>query len=136
MCLWSWRDGSTTESTGCSCRRAGLNSQHLHGGSQPSDNSSPRENNILFWPGMYRHICRQNSHIHKIKFSIKENVCGIRYGARGLLPTQPHPQHWKCCKWREDSSLVRVLGKATTPLCLSPLSPQLQMRDSFSFFGL
>lgn len=46
------------------------------------------------------------------------------------LATQPHPHHWKSCKWREDSSLVRVLGKATTPLCPSPLSPQLQLRDT------
>jgi hypothetical protein len=33
---WGWRDGSAVRSTGCSSRVSEFNSQHPHGGSQPS----------------------------------------------------------------------------------------------------
>jgi hypothetical protein len=34
--MWSWRNGSEVESTGCSSRGPKFNSQQPHGGSQPS----------------------------------------------------------------------------------------------------
>jgi hypothetical protein len=40
-----WRDGSVVNSTDCSSRDPGFNSQQPHGGSQPSEMGS----DALFW---------------------------------------------------------------------------------------
>jgi hypothetical protein len=52
-----WRDASADKSTGCSSRGSEFNSQHPHGGSQPS----VMESDALFWhAGVYA------DHIHKV----------------------------------------------------------------------
>jgi hypothetical protein len=52
------------ESTDCSSNRPRVNSQHPHGGSQPS---------IIPVPGdltpSHRHICSQNTNAHKIEIN-------------------------------------------------------------------
>jgi hypothetical protein len=44
-CLSVWRNGSAVKSTDCSSRGHEFNSQHPHGGSQPS----VMESDALFW---------------------------------------------------------------------------------------
>lgn len=67
-CLQSWKDCLAVERADCRSR-----------GSIPAPtpglpticNSGPRESDTLFWAGMHRHICRQNTHIHKINTILK-----------------------------------------------------------------
>lgn len=82
-----WRDdGSTVMSTSCSSRGPLFNSQHLNGGSQPA--VTPISGHVMaslactgttcMW---YAHVCRQNTHKHKIRINKIIKVSLIERGA-------------------------------------------------------
>jgi hypothetical protein len=58
----AWRGGSAVESTGCSFREWGFDSQHPHGSSQLSVTPVPGDPTPS-----HRHTCRQNTNAHEIK---------------------------------------------------------------------
>lgn len=72
-----WRDGSSVKGTGCFSKEPGLDSRQPQGGSGPPVTLVMR-NPIPFsvlWgaPGtcvVYRHMCRQSMHVHKIKVKV------------------------------------------------------------------
>lgn len=62
-------DGSAVKCTGCPPRGPGFNSWHPHGGSQPSVTIAPGDqmsSSGLHGNQANRHICRENTHTHKI----------------------------------------------------------------------
>lgn len=78
-----WGDGSAVNSSVCSSRRSGFDSQHLYSGSQLS--ATPVLGYPIISPGLlwyfkhvvHRHV-RQNSHWHKIKIiNLKKKSCSV-----------------------------------------------------------
>ena len=66
-----WRGGSAVKSTGCSSRGAGFNSQHPHGGSEPSVTPVPGD---LDPPTPHMHAGKTPVNKIKITYLLKTYV--------------------------------------------------------------
>jgi hypothetical protein len=74
--VWDWRDGSARKSVCCSSRRPRFNSQHPHGGSQPSVTPVLGGEPTTFGHGWYmemvhRPIGKQITWMHRKKTNLK-----------------------------------------------------------------